>query len=161
MDDTALFESEPTTTATNGVVKTKFLLKREFQDAVLEQANDVAKRVAAHDHVAQVLLMGSVVTKELGKYVEDKYRSAYSDIDLFVLLNCKLADADIKGVGLVKRQVTISGRKEYRWSVSDGNGNPLKLLERFSVDLWFITPGTYGPTMKRVPNLLDGAIRIK
>jgi hypothetical protein len=166
MDDSALFESELTTTTLGGVEKKKYLLKKQFQDAVLEEAKRVVSRVAQHKNIAKAALMGSILTKHLGKYASiNGQRSEYSDIDLFLLLNCKLNDFNLEEAGLVKKRYTVqkNGKPEtyYRVSVSDGKGNRLLILDRFSIDLWLITPGTYDDTMKRCPDLLKGAIEIK
>ena len=162
MNDKELFESKLRTFTTHGVTKKKYLLKLEYQEQALKLALKHAKQLAKHKEIAQVFVIGSILDKQLGKYAPDsRGRSDYSDIDLFVVASKKLKEFSLKDVGLVKKKYTENNKTYYRVSVANENGDVLRVLDRFSIDLWLVTPYTFKEVMRRVPTILDRKITVK
>jgi len=164
MDDKDLFELEPIKVKVGCKIKSKYLLKKEYQKRVLTKVRSIAKELALHKKIDKVWIGGSIVKKQLGKYAKRFNERLYSDIDLFVLFNCKLTEINREEVGLVRKLYTakINGKVEkyYRTSVSDSKKMPLKIFDRFSVDIWSMSPDSYKKDLKKFPNLLIGAIEI-
>lgn len=135
--------------------KSKFLLKDNFQKEVLKETLKIARKIKSKRDVEKVWIGGSILKKQLGKYIKKWNERIYSDIDLFVLTK---NGAKLKEMGLVKKLHKTNSDKYYRISVADKNGQPLKILERFSVDVWLFTPPLYTKDLKKFPTLLDNTL---
>ncbi len=142
--------------------KSKYLLKPFYYRLVLKDIIKITNNLKRNPNIYKIWIGGSLVKKQLGKYVKKWNERLYSDIDLFILVKDK---GTLSELGLVKKIYKLSknGRviRYYRISLRDKEGKPLRIMNRFSVDVWLMTPNSYKKDLKRFPSLLNGAIEVK